>query len=49
MERVGLIAGNGRFPLIFSRAARLQGLTVVAVAHRGETEPELERCVDDLT
>jgi DUF1009 family protein len=49
MERVGLIAGNGRFPLIFSRAARLQGLSVVAVAHRGETEPEIEHCVDDLT
>jgi DUF1009 family protein len=49
MERVGLIAGNGRFPLIFSRAARLQGLSVVAVAHRGETEPELDGCVDHLT
>jgi DUF1009 family protein len=49
MERLGLIAGNGRFPLIFSRAARRQGLAVVAVAHRGETEPDLEGCVDELT
>jgi UDP-2,3-diacylglucosamine hydrolase len=49
MERVGLIAGNGRFPLIFSRAARLQGYCVVAVAHQGETEPDLEGAVDHLT
>lgn len=43
MKKIGLIAGNGRFPLIFAEKAREQGLSVVAVAHRGETQPELEK------
>lgn len=40
--KIGLIAGKGQFPLLFAQAARQQGLTVVAVAHRGETDPSLE-------
>ena len=47
-ERIGLIAGNGRFPIIFSDNARKMGLSVCAVAHEGETEPELERHVDRI-
>ncbi|MCX8072183.1 MAG: UDP-2,3-diacylglucosamine diphosphatase LpxI [Candidatus Binatia bacterium] len=49
MQRIGLIAGNGRFPRIFAGAARGLGYEVVAVAHRGETEPALEREVDQCT
>jgi UDP-2,3-diacylglucosamine hydrolase len=49
MPRVGLIAGNGRFPLIFARTARAQGVEVVAVAHEGETLPELAGDVDAIT
>lgn len=49
MPRVGLIAGNGRFPLIFARTARAEGVQVVAVAHRGETLPELAELVDAIT
>jgi DUF1009 family protein len=45
MEKIGLIAGNGRFPIIFAQNAIEQGLSVVAVAHRGETLPELETVV----
>ncbi len=37
MARLGLIAGNGQFPLIFCAAARAEGVEVVAVAHQGET------------
>jgi DUF1009 family protein len=48
-ERIGLIAGNGRFPLIFAEAARCQGVEVVAVAHRGETAPEIAALVAELT
>ncbi len=48
MERIGLIAGNGRFPVLFARTARAEGLGVVAVAHEGETERELADCVDDI-
>jgi DUF1009 family protein len=46
--RIGLIAGNGRFPIIFADNARKLGLYVSAVAHEGETEPELERHVDRI-
>lgn len=49
MQRLGLIAGNGRFPLLFARSARAQGIEVVAVAHRGETLPELAAVVDSVT
>ncbi len=48
MRRVGLIAGNGRFPVLFARTARAQGVAVVAVGHRGETLPELADEVPDL-
>ncbi len=46
--RIGLIAGNGNFPLAFARAAKEKGLTVIAVAHEGETLPELEKLVDAI-
>ncbi|MCP9455026.1 MAG: UDP-2,3-diacylglucosamine diphosphatase LpxI [Nitrospira sp.] len=46
--RIGLIAGNGRFPIIFADNAKKMGLFVSAVAHEGETEPELERHVDRI-
>jgi DUF1009 family protein len=48
-HRVGLIAGNGRFPLIFARTARAAGIEVVAVAHEGETLPDLDAAVDRIT
>jgi UDP-2,3-diacylglucosamine hydrolase len=48
-ETIGLIAGNGRFPLIFAETARREGTRVVAVAHRGETEQDIERLADAVT
>jgi len=39
---IGLVAGNGQFPLEFVECARARGLDVVLVAHRGETDPTLE-------
>jgi hypothetical protein len=45
---IGVIAGNGIFPIEVARAARERGLTVVAVGHRGETNPMLEGEVDEL-
>ena len=47
-DRIGVIAGNGRFPIIFADNARKMGLQVFAVAHEGETEPELEQHVDRI-
>lgn len=49
MERIGLIAGSGQFPAIFSKAARKRGLQVYAVAHVGETDPRLETLVEEIT
>src|SRR5258707_15465903 len=41
-ERLGLIAGNGRFPLLVLEAARAQGKDVVVAAIKEETFPEIE-------
>lgn len=49
MPRFGLIAGNGRFPLLFAEAAQAAGVDVIAVAHEGETPPELADCTSDVT
>jgi len=42
MERLGLIAGNGKFPFLVLDAARAQGYEVVVVAIQDETFPEIE-------
>ena len=49
MGRLGLIAGNGRFPLIFTAAAQAEGVEIVAVAHEGETPSEIATLVPSLT
>lgn len=49
MERIGLIAGGGRFPLLVADSARRRGVRVVAVAHKGETLAELDGKVDEIT
>src|SRR6266576_3574008 len=41
-ERIGLIAGNGRFPFLILDAARAQGFEVVVAAIREEAFPEIE-------
>jgi DUF1009 family protein len=43
-KRLGLIAGNGRFPFLVLDAARAQGLEVVVAAIKEETFPEIESC-----
>src|SRR6056297_2582054 len=47
-ERIGLIAGNGPFPLIFAEKARQKGYRVMAVGYHNETDPALENAVDAL-
>jgi len=42
MERLGLIAGNGKFPFLVLDAARAQGFEVVVAAIKEETFPEIE-------
>jgi DUF1009 family protein len=43
---IGLIAGGGRFPLLFAESARRAGHRVVAAAHVNQTDRALERLVD---
>src|SRR6266567_9034064 len=40
--KYGLIAGNGRFPILALEEARRQGHKVVAIALREEASPEVE-------
>ncbi len=42
-EKLGLIAGNGRFPLLLLDAARARGAEVIVAAIKEETWPEIER------
>jgi UDP-2,3-diacylglucosamine hydrolase len=41
MSKLGLIAGNGRFPFLLLDAARAHGLTFVVAAINEETDPEI--------
>jgi DUF1009 family protein len=41
--KLGLIAGNGRFPFLLLDAARAQGLAVTVAAIREETDAEIDR------
>ncbi|HEY0307880.1 MAG TPA: UDP-2,3-diacylglucosamine diphosphatase LpxI, partial [Acidobacteriaceae bacterium] len=40
--KLGLIAGNGRFPFLLLEAARARGLQVVVAAIKEETDPEID-------
>lgn len=48
MKPLGLIAGNGQFPLLLAQEARRQGRSVVAAAIEGETDPALAELVDSF-
>jgi len=41
-QKLGLIAGNGKFPFLILDAARAQGFDVVVAAIKEETAPEIE-------
>ncbi|MBA7507848.1 UDP-2,3-diacylglucosamine pyrophosphatase LpxI [subsurface metagenome] len=47
-RKIGLIAGNGKFPLIFAQEAKRVGTEVVALAIKKETSPSLENLVDRI-
>src|SRR3989338_5334813 len=48
MQKLGLIAGNRKFPLILSEAAKKRGYYIVAVAIKGDTSPALKKFVDKI-
>jgi UDP-2,3-diacylglucosamine hydrolase len=46
--KIGLIAGGGQFPILFSEKARKNGYHVVAAAFKAETDTLLSDHVDEL-
>ncbi|MDI3279746.1 MAG: UDP-2,3-diacylglucosamine diphosphatase LpxI [Bacillota bacterium] len=48
METIGIVAGAGRLPVAFGRAAREQGLRTVVVNLAPHPDPELARVADEL-
>ncbi len=47
-KRIGLIAGSGQFPIIFSKAAKSKGFAVYAMAYLNETDRRLKDHVDAI-
>ncbi|MDD5254988.1 MAG: UDP-2,3-diacylglucosamine diphosphatase LpxI [Candidatus Omnitrophica bacterium] len=48
MKKIGLIAGNRKFPLLFSAAAKKQGYYIAAVAIKGDTSWRLKKSCDKV-
>lgn len=46
---IGLVAGNGQFPIEFAENARDRGLTVVTVALKGEADKRIEALSESTT
>ncbi len=44
--KIGLIAGSGQFPILFSKKAKSKGFYIYAVAFLNETDPDLKNHVD---
>ena len=47
--KLGLIAGNGKFPLMVLEGARQSGAQVAVAAIREETDPQIEQLADVVT
>lgn len=49
LDTIGLVAGSRSLPLIFAREARARGIRrIIAVAAKGETDPEIARLADEV-
>ncbi len=47
-SKIGIIAGNGQFPILVAQSAREKGLEVIAVGFPDETRKELSQFVDEM-
>jgi DUF1009 family protein len=48
-EKLGIIAGSGRYPVVLAEAARARGVKRLVIAgFTGETEPEVEGLADEF-
>lgn len=48
-KRIGLISGNGEFPLVFVEKLKSQGFSVFVCAFKGETDPVIEEFAQDVS
>ncbi|MFA6358344.1 MAG: UDP-2,3-diacylglucosamine diphosphatase LpxI [Candidatus Omnitrophota bacterium] len=48
MKRIGLIAGNRKFPLLFAASAKKKGCEIIAIAIKGDTSPKIQKLVDKV-
>ena len=48
INKIGIIAGGGQFPLMAADSAKKQGIGVIAVAFEGEADPDLGERVDEI-
>ena len=48
MEKIGLIAGNRKFPLAFAQKAKQLGYHIVGIAIKGDTSPRLKNYTDKI-
>ncbi|MBL0702187.1 MAG: UDP-2,3-diacylglucosamine diphosphatase LpxI [Desulfosarcina sp.] len=46
--KIGIIAGSGQFPIIFSQAAKAKGYSVYVAAYLKEADPLLKELVDEI-
>ena len=49
IQTMGLIAGNGKFPILFARAAKAKNIKVVVAGIRGDTSFMLPFMVDQFS
>jgi len=48
MQKIGLIAGNRKFPLLFAASAKKKNCYIVAIAIKGDTSLKLKKLVDKI-
>ncbi|MGA2775624.1 MAG: UDP-2,3-diacylglucosamine diphosphatase LpxI [Candidatus Omnitrophota bacterium] len=48
MDKIGLIAGNRKFPLLLAASAKKQGCYIVTAAIKKDTDPEIKKFSDKI-
>ena len=49
VKTIGLIAGNGAFPILLAQEAKKRGDKIIAVALKEEADPAIETLADEAT
>ena len=49
LKAIGLVAGRGRYPLLFAEECRKRQVSLHVVAYEGETESQINELADEVT